>query len=225
MDLDIREVSNVLDALIFQDNELKKKKSDTKSNVEKRKFLIDKFKEELKNIENNEIAYNTISMNTIRKLKNVLETNYPKELKEYGEIDIKQLNEWLVYRNVPSTQNVKIFIARKSGISDEKIADTYGVRASYVPVCATNVQNTLVKRAWGRNAFKRHNDVLKTSISRLPLDIRSYNALWLAGIQTFGDLIKLNENELLKVRYIGSDSIGLIKKDLKKFGLSLKEKY
>ena len=62
---------------------------------------------------------------------------------------------------------------------------------------------------------------LKTPIAELELSVRSANCLREAKIQTIGDLVEKNPQELLKYRNFGKKSLAEIEELLKGMGLSL----
>jgi DNA-directed RNA polymerase subunit alpha len=65
---------------------------------------------------------------------------------------------------------------------------------------------------------------LETPISELGLSVRSSNCLDSAGIQTIGELVRMNEDDLLKIRSFGQTSLREIKQKLGEKGLSLASK-
>lgn len=60
------------------------------------------------------------------------------------------------------------------------------------------------------------------SIDNLDLSVRSYNCLKRAGINTVGELIEFNEEEMLKVRNLGRKSLEEVLNKLDELGLKLK---
>ncbi len=63
---------------------------------------------------------------------------------------------------------------------------------------------------------------LDTSISELDLNVRAYNCLQRAKIETLADLVSHTEDELLGIRNLGAKTVELIKEKLQSRGLSLK---
>jgi DNA-directed RNA polymerase subunit alpha len=63
---------------------------------------------------------------------------------------------------------------------------------------------------------------LDTSISELDLNVRAYNCLQRAKIETLADLVSHTEDELLGIRNLGAKTVELIKEKLVARGLSLK---
>jgi DNA-directed RNA polymerase subunit alpha len=63
---------------------------------------------------------------------------------------------------------------------------------------------------------------LDTSISELDLNVRAYNCLQRAKIETLADLVSHTEDELLGIRNLGAKTVELIKEKLQARGLSLK---
>ena len=63
---------------------------------------------------------------------------------------------------------------------------------------------------------------LDTSISELDLNVRAYNCLQRAKIETLADLVSHTEEELLGIRNLGAKTVELIKEKLQARGLSLK---
>lgn len=64
---------------------------------------------------------------------------------------------------------------------------------------------------------------LDTSISDLDLNVRAYNCLQRAKIETMADLVSHTEDELLGIRNLGAKTVELIKEKLAARGLSLKD--
>ncbi len=63
---------------------------------------------------------------------------------------------------------------------------------------------------------------IDTSISELDLNVRAYNCLQRAKIETLADLVSHTEDELLGIRNLGAKTVELIKEKLQARGLSLK---
>lgn len=64
--------------------------------------------------------------------------------------------------------------------------------------------------------------LLELPIEELELSVRSYNCLKRAGINTIGELVRKDEDDIMKVRNLGKKSLQEIKDKLKKAGLSLR---
>lgn len=64
---------------------------------------------------------------------------------------------------------------------------------------------------------------LAMSIEEMDLSVRSNNCLRRAGINTVGDLINKSEEDLKKVRNLGTKSLEEIMKKLKELQLSLRD--
>ena len=62
---------------------------------------------------------------------------------------------------------------------------------------------------------------LNQPISTMELSVRASNCLESAKIHTVGDLAKLTEGDLLKVRSFGKTSLREVKRKLQDLGLSL----
>lgn len=58
----------------------------------------------------------------------------------------------------------------------------------------------------------------KSSIFRLDLPVRAYNALRSSNINTIGDIIKGGSWELLKIKNLGKKSVCAIIKELSRYG-------
>ena len=67
------------------------------------------------------------------------------------------------------------------------------------------------------------NPRLKQSIEDMDLSVRSNNCLRRAGINTVGDLVNKSEDDLKKVRNLGTKSLDEIKKKLIDMELSLRK--
>jgi DNA-directed RNA polymerase subunit alpha len=67
---------------------------------------------------------------------------------------------------------------------------------------------------------KEIRDKLKLPVSVLEPSVRAENCLAAANIQTLGDLVKLTEADVLKIKNFGKTSLKEIKKKLADMGLS-----
>ena len=67
----------------------------------------------------------------------------------------------------------------------------------------------------------RLQKLLSTSINEIELSVRSSNCIQRANINTIGDLVRNNEQEMLKYRNFGKKSLNEIRKLLGDLGLSL----
>lgn len=65
--------------------------------------------------------------------------------------------------------------------------------------------------------------ILEITIEELDLSVRSYNCLKRAGINTVEELIKRNEEEMMKVRNLGRKSLEEVQQKLAALGLSLRQ--
>ncbi len=65
--------------------------------------------------------------------------------------------------------------------------------------------------------------ILEITIEELDLSVRSYNCLKRAGINTIEELIKKNEEEMMKVRNLGRKSLEEVQQKLAALGLSLRQ--
>ena len=65
--------------------------------------------------------------------------------------------------------------------------------------------------------------VLEITIEELDLSVRSYNCLKRAGINTVEELIKRDEEEMMKVRNLGRKSLEEVQQKLAALGLSLRQ--
>ncbi len=73
----------------------------------------------------------------------------------------------------------------------------------------------------GDERFERRNRLLDTPISEFELSVRARNSLKKMNVRTLGDLVKLNEPELLSLKNFGETSLAEIKSLLGKRGLRL----
>ena len=80
--------------------------------------------------------------------------------------------------------------------------------------------NTLIITLYNPDGIEH---IWKT-IEEMEFSIRSYNCLKRAGIQNVGDLIKLSEDDMLKIKNLGRKSLDEIKEKLAELGLSLRNK-
>lgn len=67
------------------------------------------------------------------------------------------------------------------------------------------------------------DSILATRVDDLDLTVRSLNCLMRADIKVVGDLVNKTEDEIMKIRNLGSKSLEEVKEKLKTLGLSLKE--
>ena len=65
--------------------------------------------------------------------------------------------------------------------------------------------------------------VLETTIDDLDLSVRSFNCLKRANINTVADLVSKTEEDMMKVRNLGSKSLEEVKKKLEEYDLALKK--
>ncbi len=65
--------------------------------------------------------------------------------------------------------------------------------------------------------------ILEITIEELDLSVRSYNCLKRAGINTVEELIRKDEEEMMKVRNLGRKSLEEVQQKLAAFGLSLRQ--
>ncbi|MEW6481639.1 MAG: DNA-directed RNA polymerase subunit alpha C-terminal domain-containing protein, partial [bacterium] len=63
--------------------------------------------------------------------------------------------------------------------------------------------------------------VLNTSIDELEISVRASNCLRLAGITRIGDIVKMDETGLLKMRNFGRKSLAEVKERLVDYNLTL----
>ena len=62
--------------------------------------------------------------------------------------------------------------------------------------------------------------LLKTKLVDLDLSVRALNCLKAAEVETLGDLVKFNKNDLLKFRNFGKKSLAELEELLSSMGLS-----
>lgn len=72
------------------------------------------------------------------------------------------------------------------------------------------------------NEGDKHTKILEMSIEEMDLSVRSYNCLKRAGIHTVEDLTKKSEDDMLKVRNLGSKSLDEVIAKLRSYGLDLR---
>lgn len=65
--------------------------------------------------------------------------------------------------------------------------------------------------------------LLDMTIEEIDLTVRSYNSLKRAGLDTLGELTKMSESDMMKVRNLGRKSLEEVKAKLASLGLSLKK--
>lgn len=96
-------------------------------------------------------------------------------------------------------------------------ADYYKLKAEYDQVFAA--YQALSDRP--AEEVVRENDILQKPLEDLDLSVRSYNCLRRAGRNTVGDVSKMTDVELSKVRNLGRKSAEEIKARLAEYGLTL----
>ena len=69
---------------------------------------------------------------------------------------------------------------------------------------------------------ENRNSVLDKSIDDLDLSVRSYNCLKRAGISTVEELVKMTEEDMMKVRNLGRKSLEEVQQRLGELGLGLR---
>ena len=65
--------------------------------------------------------------------------------------------------------------------------------------------------------------ILEMTIEELDLSVRSYNCLKRAGINTVEELVQNSEEDMMKVRNLGTKSLEEVQKKLETFGLGLRQ--
>ena len=65
--------------------------------------------------------------------------------------------------------------------------------------------------------------VLEMTIEELELSVRAFNCLKRAGINTVGELVQKNEDDMMKVRNLGRKSLEEVQEKLQELGLDLKK--
>jgi DNA-directed RNA polymerase subunit alpha len=66
---------------------------------------------------------------------------------------------------------------------------------------------------------ERLRKILSTSVDDLELSVRSHNCLKTANIKTLGDLVRRDENEMLRFRNFGRKSLAELKEIVENYGL------
>ena len=72
---------------------------------------------------------------------------------------------------------------------------------------------------------KAPNKILEEKIEQLDLSVRSYNCLKRHGIETIGDLTKMTQEEMMRVRNLGRKSLKEVEMKLHELGLDLRHSY
>ena len=68
----------------------------------------------------------------------------------------------------------------------------------------------------------KQGQALEMTIEELDLSVRAYNCLKRAGINTIGELVQRNEEDMMKVRNLGRKSLEEVVQKLAGLGLSLR---
>lgn len=86
----------------------------------------------------------------------------------------------------------------------------------------TALTDTSIPLALGGPADEKKDKILDTPIEELDLSVRAYNCLKRANINSVGELILKNEDEMMRVRNLGRKSLEEVQQKLDSFGLTLK---
>ncbi len=84
---------------------------------------------------------------------------------------------------------------------------------------AAPIEETAEEKA--AQVFAKRQTLLAKPVSELEMGVRATNCLQAAKIHTVGELVALNDADLLKVRSFGKTSLREVKRKLADMGLSL----
>ncbi len=82
--------------------------------------------------------------------------------------------------------------------------------------------NQLVEVGFAKEDDDKKGQALDMTIEELDLSVRAYNCLKRAGINTIGELVQRNEEDMMKVRNLGRKSLEEVVQKLDGLGLSLR---
>ena len=128
----------------------------------------------------------------IKNVKYSIEDYRVEQKTDYEKLNLEITTDGSIHPKEALKEAAKILIQHFMLFSDEKIT---------VNMDDTSENDTLDDEAL------RMRQLLKTKLSDQDLSVRALNCLKAADVDTVGDLVKLNRNELLKFRNFGKKSL------------------
>ena len=128
----------------------------------------------------------------IKNVKYSIEDYRVEQKTDYEKLNLEITTDGSIHPKEALKEAAKILIQHFMLFSDEKIT---------INMDDTNDNDTLDDEAL------RMRQLLKTKLSDQDLSVRALNCLKAADVDTVGDLVKLNRNDLLKFRNFGKKSL------------------
>ena len=128
----------------------------------------------------------------IKNVKYSIEDYRVEQKTDYEKLNLEITNDGSIHPKEALKEAAKILIQHFMLFSDEKIT---------INMDDTSENDTLDDEAL------RMRQLLKTKLSDQDLSVRALNCLKAADVDTVGDLVKLNRNDLLKFRNFGKKSL------------------
>jgi len=128
----------------------------------------------------------------IKNVKYSIEDYRVEQKTDYEKLNLEITTDGSIHPKEALKEAAKIFIQHFMLFSDEKIT---------INMDDTSDNDTLDDEAL------RMRQLLKTKLSDQDLSVRALNCLKAADVDTVGDLVKLNRNDLLKFRNFGKKSL------------------
>ena len=110
-----------------------------------------------------------------------------------------------------------------SVVADEAISISSKILTEYLTLFVNLTEHVSNVEIIINQPDDKKEKVLDTTIEELDLSVRSYNCLKRAGINTVEELIKRNEEEMMKVRNLGRKSLEEVQQKLAALGLGLRQ--
>ena len=93
--------------------------------------------------------------------------------------------------------------------------------SKFVELAKTVSINTIQAEGTSTQTTGNTPSILDKTIEELDLSVRAYNCLKRAGINTVGELVEKNQEEMMKVRNLGKKSLEEVEQKLEALGLTL----
>lgn len=106
---------------------------------------------------------------------------------------------------------------------DEAVSLSAHIMSEHLQLFIDLTENTGDMEIMVEKEEEQKDKLLEMTIEELDLSVRSYNCLKRAGINTVGELIQRNEEDMMKVRNLGKKSLEEVVNKLAELGLSLRK--
>ena len=152
------------------------------------------------------------------------EIHYLIEIKEYWEEEFDGKSKPENYRTkvplVGIERNLRTALL-KIGIPEDAIR-TQEIMSEHLMLFINLTDHVGDVEIMVQKEDERRDGVYEKSIDDLDLSVRSYNCLKRAGISSVEELVKMTEEEMMKVRNLGRKSLEEVQQKLEELGLSLR---